>query len=46
VYIQFTTVRITTPLTQKENTSTFIDMDEEAGASQSTINMPIVMNEK
>ena len=46
VYIQFSVVRITTPLTQKENTSNFIDMDADVGVSQSTINEPIRMNEK
>ncbi|MDD4110037.1 MAG: hypothetical protein PHS54_00625 [Clostridia bacterium] len=42
VYIQFTTVRITTPLVQKENT-TFIDMESDPGVSQSTVNQPISM---
>ena len=46
IYLQFSVVRITTPLTQKENTSTFIDMDADPGVSQSTINQPIKVNEK
>ena len=41
LYIQFTTVRITAPLTQKENVSGVIDMDEDSGVTQSTINEPI-----
>lgn len=45
VYIQFSTVRITTPLTQKGST-TYVDMDEDAGVSQSTINEPIRVNEE
>lgn len=45
VYIQFTTVRITTPLTQKENNN-YIDMDTDVGVDQTSINMPIKMNEK
>ena len=46
IYLQFSVVRITTPLTQKENTSTFIDMEADPGVSQSTINQPIKVNEK
>ena len=46
VYIQFSTVRITTPLMQKESKLTPIDIDTDSGVSQSTINEPIVMNEK
>ena len=45
VYIQFSVVRVTTPLTQKENTE-FIDIDGDPGVSQSTINQPIRVNEK
>lgn len=46
IYIQFTTVRITTPLVQKENVSRPIDMgDGEVGVSQSTVNQPIKVNE-
>jgi len=42
VFIQFTTVRITTPLTHKENVSGVIDMDDgDPGVSQSTVNEPI-----
>jgi hypothetical protein len=44
VYIQFSTVRVTTPLTQKD--TPIIDVEEDAGVTQSTINKPIVMNEK
>ena len=46
VYLQFTTMRITTPLTQN-GTSTFIDIpDEDTGVGQSTVNEPINMTEK
>jgi len=45
VYVQFSTVRLTTPLTQKENPGQFIDMDEEdtkdSGARQTTVNDPL-----
>jgi hypothetical protein len=44
VYIQFSTVRVTTPLSQK-NTN-IIDSEEDSGVTQSTVNKPIVMNEK
>ncbi len=44
VFIQFETVRITTPLTQKENISGVIDIDGDPGVSQSTINDPIKVN--
>lgn len=46
VYIQFSTVRVTTPLSPKESTTNYVDMDSEPGVSQSTINQPIKMNEK
>jgi hypothetical protein len=45
VYIQFTTVRLTMPLTQKEN-SNFIDMEADVGVEQTSINKPIIVNEK
>ncbi len=41
VFIQFTTARVTAPLTQKEGSTGYIDMDEDPGVSQSTINEPI-----
>jgi hypothetical protein len=47
VYIQFSTVRLTTPLSSKSSPEPYINMDgEDTGVSQSTINQPIVMNEK
>lgn len=46
VYIQFTTVRLTVPLSQSNSNSQYIDMgDEDSGVSQSTINNPIKVNE-
>ncbi len=46
VFIQFTTTRITTPITSKGDT-TFIDMgDEETNVSQTTVNDPIVISGK
>ena len=46
VYIQFTTVRLTVPLTQKDAPG-YVNMgDEDPGVSQSTINQPIRLNEK
>lgn len=43
VYIQFSTIRITTPLTPKENAD-YIDMDADPGVTQSTINESIKVN--
>ena len=46
VFIQFTTTRITTPITSKGDTN-FIDMDtEETNVFQTTINDPIVISGK
>jgi len=44
VYIQFSTVRITTPLNQKD--TNIIDIEEDSGVVQSTINEPIIVNQK
>jgi len=44
VYVQFSTVRLTTPLTQKEKAGEFIEMDDEdkeATARQTTVNESI-----
>lgn len=46
VFLQFSVARITTPLTSKEDTSTFIDLEGDSGVSQSSINEPIRVNEK
>lgn len=46
VYLQFSVVRITTPLTPKEDVSKFIDIDGDTGITQSSVNEPIRMNEK
>ena len=45
VYIQFTTVRVTTPLSPREDNK-FIEMDVDVGVSQTTVNQPIKVNEK
>lgn len=45
VYVQFSTVRITTPLTQRETVVGYAD-EEDSGVTQTTINEPIKMNEK
>lgn len=44
VYIQFSAVRITTPLVSKDRDNTPINMEEaDSGVSQSTINEPITV---
>jgi hypothetical protein len=46
-YIQFSVVRVSTPLTPREDVSKFIDMgDDDIGVMQSTLNKPIKLNEK
>lgn len=49
VYIQFTTVRVTTPIAAQNIKGEIIDTienDVETGVSQTTINEPIKVNEK
>lgn len=46
IYIQFTTVRMTEPLITKTVDVNYLDVDNEPGTRQTTINEPIVLNEK
>lgn len=43
IYLQFTTVRITAPLTQKENIKGYDD-EEDSGVKQTNINEPVIIS--